>query len=893
MKGEIDLKSKSTGVSKQEIFSTGFSALLHFSNVVQCLLRQSNDLFLASNFSLNDECLLTQVNKHLLQVDTWMVKQRVNFQGTFIMKASYYALVLLFIVNLQLIFGEVPFQLEKNCPLLLSKVCTNKERKLVTKSLYRMMRCKSATCKAIDESNLKSIITFNEFICSQPDVACEKINQQMTCIAPSCLDHWFDWDSGSDILDISTAFAKLKSVSGQKCVDRKNKLNAPADPKSFYKWYFEPGNLDKVEDFFRDCRGLADLQTFRETLLLMPVCWLADKREKQVLKNRLIIRGFLDTEKAISDFCSQNSSFRSQLYDLAPNVIHYNENQREASFRHDLCDLKLANAIDFFQAKVQCLLRGEKSSGENCFTQKVGPVPPDKSQFVSWSCRTDFPVDKERKGGISAVINKCQLGSLLDPFDECGQLVHGKRFLCSPKPMLTYIGVRRELEILKDTERAFTRLLQRLAIADTSLVNECYTKVGKLSSPADVTKGEKLREAICNSKEHFISLEMDLGECLKNRGFPAEYIKIPASQIYQVASYDADLHCAIPIYGKPAEECFTNFTQKQLFKSKSEFAQWEEQNKDSRSRLMFVSVCLEKVKQNADANYKKCVSKFHFDKSRDEICTKKSIDSTVQRLAQLNCMRMQGQFEDSKECQSVIPSLTTVNNTEEFQRWFCQLKQERYFKLDECEKPTNSKLRQCIRNEVQVEGSRVKVCLQKNFKMLTTGFSSVFCAVKTADWDETKDLCKGKTAEFAALDSVQKFEQLFCKIGLEGIEGVLRQCFKPTDKSANSAFSRCTKNIKQLELNKHSFCAPKGETSFPKLHCDLKYSRYDQSAACLKEIAELKSKEDVKQFNKWYCSLDVHKYLRIIGCVESATSPNSQPYDSCLKNTQDARKTKA
>ena len=84
-------------------------------------------------------------------------------------------------------------------------------------------------------------------------------------VKPSCVDHWFDWDSGSDTLDISTAFAKLKSVSEQKCVDRKNKLNAPADPKSFYKWYFEPGNLDKVEDFFRDCRGLADLQTFRET----------------------------------------------------------------------------------------------------------------------------------------------------------------------------------------------------------------------------------------------------------------------------------------------------------------------------------------------------------------------------------------------------------------------------------------------------------------------------------------------------------------------------------------------------------------------------------------------------------------------------------------------------
>lgn len=799
-----------------------------------------------------------------------------------------------------------------DCRPLAAEVCKRDNRKLLTQGLFLTVKCiqkMNATCKSIEESHLKSIHKFNEFICTRREEACNSLQEELRCNQTE--ECWEYEEYFSDLMTISEAFSHIRcSKDGTgKCSDLKKQLRVPTDAKQFVKWYLQEVPLFEFKSSLVQCRPL-DYNYSIETHVLMPFCWAGDEGEKQVLKHWLINHGYEGTEKSMADYCHENSSIRSHENFRSMPFIGFEEGHRSATLRHELCDLKDPETIDFFYSKAVCYKHREKVLGKSIFPPNTASLPADKSKFVQWFCQINFTTEKGKKD-FEAKMFPCGPYSeyectFLQSKDPCQQLVLERQVACSRGNRMNFmLNPYNRVDLTAENFKC-------LAIVNRPLVNECYRKVGKLPPSEDAQEGDSRKEAICNSHEHFNLLVADVQSCLKSRGYPKEYIDACNDPGWPKGSYAEDLNCTFPIYGKAAEECFTKFTRRPLFATEEEFIQWTKEQRDSGMRFKLALACIERLKkketQLAHSQYvadfrfsvmyeanKMCVcssdhpsQQFHDMTNPSKrkiytefvrICLRESDPEkrSSEHFARFYCRTK----NNSSECRTAISPLKSIKDTASFTNWFCNVSKDEYFKLYSC---TDNYESDCVERTVKFELKRMSSCTDEKTGVITS-FTNFFCHVKYGLISK-EEKCASQIATAHSFDSAKTFEEWYCKVEPDEYETTSNECIAPPKDQED--FKSCIDTISEFELNKIPTCQEgKSPKEFISLYCTIEHGKRNNSPECVKAIPKIKSTNESDFVDQsWYCNMGAKRYLQLKKCVGPPENEKENSlYKSCLEET--------
>lgn len=591
---------------------------------------------------------------------------------------------------------SIDFLLRDGCQDLSFHLCQRNDSKLSSLGLLTSLRClqaKNPECSPINAPKIKSLTNFKDYFCSEPEKACEFFVEKLKCDRPSdpegsCIETFTQCNIGSDLQEMSEDFASFKCINEspkRDCLKEFKDLAALTNEKSFAEWYFNEADLDKFQETMAFCLISTKLPCPERRRPLLAICSLGDEREKGILKQRWARRKFGDPQKQLATYCSGSVEEKSQLGPLPSDF-----NFQEAAFRYDLCDLQDPNTIEFAYSLALCYLKSESMEKGSCFSRITGGLPSEKSNFVQWFCRTDFEIGNGTTGDINLVAKECGEVDVLARAGSCDDLVTEKHFLCQPKEKWAKRIQLCDAARWKLTAKDFPNHLKCLAILNESLVNECYSKAGKFSSQVNAFKGEKLEEAICSSKEPFNTLEHDINQCLVSRKYPEEYIdgcQLPFSSL----RYGEELNCTFPIFGKPAEECVTKFTNEPLFSSESEFSKWERRTNDFPDRLKLMQACLRKVRSSNEKLNKQqiecartLIAKIEFQEQKREICLNKDKDVSQISSSFFKCDISHGNFSQSEECRQKISSLKDIDDAAKYEKWLCSCEEEEFLKVKKC-----------------------------------------------------------------------------------------------------------------------------------------------------------------------------------------------------------------
>ena len=579
----------------------------------------------------------------------------------------------------------------------LNILCERKMSEVETIRLLADVQCvgsKYPTCSQVKPAAIKSLRTFNEFICAKPVEACKLINATLKCHSIDRYDCRMrqrgSINSDPDAFKIGAHYGQLNCMIEESkdenitrmCVE-KDGLKVPQEPKAFVKWYLEEADMHKVLGIIRFCDKKNAIMggCSRRLKYTMAFCELRDEYTDAFLSYRLKRAGYSDIPKAVADYCKEDKEVRNKLGDLYEDGDYEFAKALEHFWRrYNLCLLKDPSTIDLEYSTALCYSREEE--GKDCFLEKVGLLPTERSKMLEWLCRDNLSLsnsDPTVKGDLFQVANSC-----------FGELMVNCRFRATERQVrcLPVKNVSRTVPsfYLLDTEMDWNQRIAEQAnldclfAVDKKVATDCYNQVAD-----GIQIGERLNTAICNSNQHLYQL--NLTGCLLSHKVDQEYISSCRSEWsggFDEHSphepYELIKNCTIPLCGKEqVEKCSLKHLNRSFWTSQEEFLSWRESDKDSWAKLKALMACMNILHRSMklDKEYNKCSRTVHF-KLKFELIQEKSCrandqGATVSSLIQeFECKIEHGTSNRSDECRKAFDQFKSMGTISKFNKWLCE-----------------------------------------------------------------------------------------------------------------------------------------------------------------------------------------------------------------------------
>ena len=597
-----------------------------------------------------------------------------------------------------------------NCKYLIRDLCEEKIE-ATTKGLLADVQCvqsKYPSCSRMNPATIKSLKTFNEFICSRPSEACKLVNATLSCHLidqESCRIR--DTESGfnnyREAFKIGADYGWLNCMIGESkdenvarmCV-KKDELKVPQEPKAFVKWYFEEADMNKLHKIVEFCGKKNAIMggCSRRLKYTMVFCELRNEYTDAFLSYRLKRAGYSDIPKAVADYCKEDKEVRNKLGDLYEDADYeFAKALHHFWHRYNLCHLKDPRTIDLELSKAFCYSRKTKC------VQKAGPLPTERSQMIEWLCRENFYLPDEEptaKGDFFAVKDACF------PFHEdCRILPDARQILC-----LQVENVSRTVDSYKwihffdvksIVNKAEMRNLQCLSLMNERAVSYCYKKVTN-----GLQVGDRLNTAICNSNQHYY--ELNITGCLRSHEVDLDHISTCKrtqrhgySSVILLEMYELIDNCTIPLYGKgEVEKCSLKHLSQSFWTSRNDFSNWlgsdGHVNSTNLELLWPFQDCLSEVRRSKklDEKYERCSRTVNF-KLQYEKCRKScqgqdgDVGSAAGLIRKFNCKIQVGAFNRTGECSKALEKFKSINETVAFAKWLCDgANEDGFIQLSHC-----------------------------------------------------------------------------------------------------------------------------------------------------------------------------------------------------------------
>ena len=569
----------------------------------------------------------------------------------------------------------------------LSVLCERKQIGAKAKNLLADVQCHTSmfpSCSRIDPAAIKSLKAFNEFICAQPREACKNITATFKCQRDQsdCRRNEQIRDE-TDVLAFTIGYdygqlnCMIKESEDENitrmCV-KKDGLKVPQEPKAFFKWYFEEADMNKLYNVitFCDKRAVMEVCSYRSNMT-MTFCNLGDKYTDALLKYKLKLVGYSDIPKAAADYCREDMEVWTRLSSL------YGHTSDSFWPRYNLCHLKDPSSIELEYSTALCYSR--EKEGKDCFLQKTGPLPTEKSQILEWLCRENFSLsnsDPTVKSDLFQVAKYC-----FKDTQGCRQAAVVRQMLCLPVKNVSRTVSPRKLAGGYFAQEYYNELenFKCLLAVDEKVTNSCSVRVAN-----GMLLRDRVKTAVCNSNQHFY--ELNITECLLSHKMDPEYISSCRRELNEYYDegrlsniYESIKSCTVPLYGKEeVENCSFKHLNRSLWTSREEFLSWFKSHEGCWPKLKALKGCFNILRRSKklDEKYDKCRRtvqiKLDFEDLRRISCKRENGD--LERVAALvdtlNCKVKLDTFHRTGECSKAFDNFKSIKDIGKFKKWLCE-----------------------------------------------------------------------------------------------------------------------------------------------------------------------------------------------------------------------------